>query len=142
MKRDKGNPFKTPDHYFESMEDRIIGGIRHAEKNKTKPAKMFQLLKPALGLVASFSLIYLLVYYPINTFLGKTNEKMAKTESSIMDSFGAYSLSFSLVDENSLVNTIFGDDQDNANEEINQDEVLAYLSSDMNEVEIYSAIQN
>jgi len=140
-KRDKVNPFQTPEFYFDSLEDRIIGGIEHTAKTKTTSAKIFQLLKPALGLVASFSIVYLLVYYPINTFLLKPTAKITPTESIVSDSFEAYSLNFSLIDENSLLNTILGDEPNTASE-INPDEVLAYLSTGMNDLEIYSAIQN
>ncbi len=141
MKRKNVNPFKTPDSYFDSLEDRIMGGIEHRAKTKTTSAKMLQFLKPALGLAASFAMVYLLVYYPINTFLLKPTAQIIPTESAISDTFEAYSMSFSLIDENSLVNTLFGDET-NTTAEISQDEVLAYLSSGMNDVEIYSAIQN
>lgn len=143
MKRQKKNPFRTPDHYFDSIEDRVMGAIEHEAKNKTtsKSGKIFQLLKPVLGLAASFSLIYLLAYYPIKYLSPNSLVKSETIDSTSTDSMEAYSLTFSLIDENSLVNAIFNDE--NATQaEINPDEVLAYLSTEMTDLEIYTEIQN
>lgn len=141
MKRGKTNPFRTPDRYFDSVEDRIMGEIKHSAKNKTTSAKVIRLLKPVLGLAASFTLVYILVYYPINHFLpgGSENSNIAVSDSAPMvdDS----TLNFSSIDENTLVNAIFSDKKSNISQ-INQDDMLAYLSSGLNEVEIYSEIQN
>ncbi|MFA5326199.1 MAG: hypothetical protein WC384_00270 [Prolixibacteraceae bacterium] len=142
MNRNRENPFQTPDHYFDSLEDRIMGRIEHSTKKKTSASRVYLMLKPALGLAASFALVYLLVYYPINTFLLKDN--VIKTEVAGItkpDPLDGYSLNFSLIDENSLVNAIFADDATSA-PEINPDEVLAYLTTGSNDIEIYSAIQN
>jgi len=75
--RGKANPFRTPEGYFGSIEDRIMGAIEQQSKPKNKTSRMIRFLKPALGLAASFTLVYLLVYYPINVLLLKNN---AKTE--------------------------------------------------------------
>lgn len=140
MKRPKTNPFRTPEHYFDSIEDRIMGGIEHAAKKKTTSAKIIQLLKPALGLAASFSLVYLLVYYPITNFLPKSIVKSEVTDTTSHYLIDDSTLSFSFIDENTLVNAIFSEEPSNI-ADINPDEMLAYLSSGMNEVEIYSEIQ-
>lgn len=140
MKRGKTNPFRTPDRYFDSIEDKIMGKIKHTSKNRTTSTKVFRLLKPVLGLAASFTLVYMLVYYPINHFLptGSENSTVAVSDSAPMvdDSL----LNFSSIDENTLVNAIFSDKKSNISQ-INQDDMLAYLSSGLNEVEIYSEIQ-
>ncbi len=143
LKRPKKNPFQTPDHYFDSIEDRVMGAIEHEAKNKTtsKSDKIFQLLKPVLGLAASFALVYLLAYYPIKYFSPNSLVKSEITDSSSFDNMDAYALNFSLIDENSLFNTIF-DNETNVLSEIKPDELLAYLSTDMNDLEIYSEIQN
>jgi hypothetical protein len=135
------NPFRTPDRYFDSMEDRIMDGIKHSEKTKTKSSRLIHLMKPALSLVASFALVYLLVYYPINHFLPKNVVKTAQTETSNTDFPEAYSLSFASLDENSLFTTISSDDASSTSQ-INPDELLAYLSTGSNDIEIYSEIQN
>lgn len=137
----KSNPFRTPEGYFGSIEDRIMGKIADTAKPKNASARIIRFLKPALGLAASFTLIYLLVYYPINLLLLKETAKTEVTDSVITDPYEAYSLSFSLVDESTLINALFPDETNNTYE-INPDELLAYLSSGMNEFEIYSEIQN
>jgi hypothetical protein len=143
LKRQKKNPFRTPDHYFDSIEDRVMGAIEHEAKNKTtsKSGKIFQLLKPVLGLAASFAIVYLLAYYPIKYFSPSSLVKSEITDSNSFDNMDAYALNFSLIDENSLYNTIFGDETSTLSE-IKPDELLAYLSTDMNDLEIYSEIQN
>jgi len=141
LKRPRKSPFQTPDHYFDSIEDRVMGALDHEKKNKTTSSKVFQLLKPALGLAASFTLVYMLAYYPIKYFSSKEIAKTETTDITSHDTMDAYSLAVSLTDENSLVYAISDDDKTTL-AEINPDEVLAYLSSDMNDVEIYSEIQN
>ena len=64
------------------------------------------------------------------------------TSAANLDLTDAYALNISMADENSLVNAIFGNETTTTLAEINPDEVLAYLSNDMNDVEIYSEIQN
>ncbi|MBL7971461.1 MAG: hypothetical protein JNL03_08070 [Prolixibacteraceae bacterium] len=141
LKRTEKNPFRTPDHYFESLEDRVMANIEYQTQKKSSPTKLFQLLKPALGLVASFALVYLLVYYPINTFLLKDTALTSTDESTTSSQIDAYTLNFSLVDESTFISTLFSDDTDQT-ANINPDEFLAYLSTGMSDVEIYSEIQN
>lgn len=143
LKRPKKNPFHTPDNYFDSMEDRVMRTIQHEEKTKNSSgvAKVYRLLKPVLGLAASFALVFVLVYYPINYF---SSDKLAKTQSTDTVTTGTndfYSIVISAVDENSLVDAL-SKEETTIEEEINADELVAYLSSDMNDIEIYSEIQN
>ena len=68
----------------------------------------------------------------------------AKTEiadTNSHDWMNNYAFNISLVDENTLVNAIFSDETPSI-AEVNPDEVLAYLSSDMTDLDIYSEIQN
>ena len=136
-----GNPFRTPDQYFESLDERIMAGIKHAEKTQSKSGKLVHFLKPILGLVASFALVYMLVYYPINHLLPTSAVKTAQTDTSNSDFPEAYSLSFLSIDENTLFNTIAANDTTSSSQ-INPDDLLAYLSSGSNDLELYSEIQN
>jgi len=141
LKRPKTNPFRTPDYYFESLEDRIMGNIEDKAKKKSSSARLIQFLKPALGLAASFTLVYLLVYYPINTFLLKPTAETTITDTITSDLLTDYSINLASIDENSLINAIFSDETNNL-AETNPDELLAYLSTGLNDVEIYTEIQN
>jgi hypothetical protein len=145
MKRTKANPFRTPDNYFDSIEDSIMSRIQSKAKKKTYTTKIIQLLKPVLGVAASLTIIYLLVYHPVNHLLPKSmvkSDTKDTTSAANLDLTDAYALNISMADENSLVNAIFGNETTTTLAEINPDEVLAYLSNDMNDVEIYSEIQN
>lgn len=143
MKRPKKNPFRTPDHYFDSIEDRVMGTIENENKKKSASgsSRAFQLLKPILGLAASFALVYVLAYYPFKYFTPKEMVKAETTDTIVNDSLHNYAFNISFVDENSLVNAIFGDEAADSTQ-VNSDELLAYLSSDMNDLEIYTEIQN
>lgn len=143
LKRPKANPFRAPDHYFDSIEDRVMGAIEHEAKNKktSKSGKIFQLLKPVLGLAASFAIIYLLAYYPIKYFTPDTLVKSEIIDSTATDDVDVYSIALSLIDESSLVRTIF-EEENSSRSKINPDEMIAYLSTEMTDLEIYNEIQN
>jgi len=141
LKRPKKNLFRTPEGYFDSMEDRIMERIKYNANPKTTSAKIIHLLRPAFGLAASLLLVALLVYSPIKTRLSKNNTKIEIAQSSSTDLLDSYEFNLGLVDDNVLANAIFTDETiDTLVTE--KDELLAYLSSDLNEVEIYSEIQN
>lgn len=140
LKRPK-NPFQTPEGYFDTLEDRIMLGIKLSEKPTPKSSRIIHFLKPALGLVASLSLVYLLVYYPGNHSLLKNGSKTVQTDTSNSDVPEAYSLSFLSLDENTLLNTITSDET-NGSSQLSSDAVLAYLSTGTNDLELYSEIQN
>ena len=143
LKRPKENPFRTPNHYFDSIEDRVMGSIQFEAKKKTTSGtgKLFQLLKPVLGLAASFALIFVLAYYPIKYFSPKSMVKTQTTDTTAHDEMDAYSLNFALIDESSLVDVLFGDETATPGE-MNPEELLAYLSTEMTDLEIYAEIQN
>jgi len=137
MKRPGTNPFRTPEGYFDSIEDRIMKEIQLPEKKKTTSGKIFRIMKPVLGIAASITLVYLLANYPFTTNTINSQMSSAVASSMIDDS----TFNFSMIDESTLVNAIFSDET-NAVADINPDEMLAYLSSGLNEIEIYSEIQN
>lgn len=141
MKRPEKKPFRTPDHYFETLEDRVMANVEYQIQKKTSSNKLILFLKPALGLAASFALVYLLVYYPINTFLIKDTAQTQITDTTASSIIDLYTLNLTQVDENTFINLLFADDTDQA-AGINPDEFLAYLSTGMNDIEIYSEIQN
>lgn len=144
LKRPKNSPFRTPDHYFDTIEDRVMGSIKE-EKKKVRTLnsrKIYRIMKPVLGIAAGIMLVYLLASDPFKNLSTKSSlVKSEITDTISNDTMDAYSLNISLIDENSLVNTIFGDDPTKPSN-INQDEVLAYLSTEMTDLEIYSEIQN
>ena len=143
LKRPKENPFRTPDNYFDSIEDRVMSTIKYEVKKKTtsESGRIFQLLKPVLGIAASLAIVCMLAYYPIKYFSPKSMVKSEITDTTPGDVMDAYSLNLSMIDENSLAHAIFGDEAATP-APINQDELLAYLSTEMTDLEIYTEIQN
>jgi hypothetical protein len=137
MKRPGTNPFRTPEGYFDSIEDRIMKGIQLPEKKKPASARILRILKPAMGIAAMITLAFLLVNNPFTKKTINTEVSSALTPSVKDDS----TFNFSSIDESTLVNAIFSDEKSTV-ADINPDEMLAYLSSGLNEVEIYSEIQN
>lgn len=140
LKRTKTNPFRTPEHYFDSIEDRIMGGIRPEERKKASSSRIIQLLKPALGLVAGLAIVYLLVYHPGNQVSQKRQAIAETTDTTSTDSLDNYAFSVYSIDERTLANAIFGGEAADSTK-INTDEMLAYLSTDMTDLEIYTEIQ-
>jgi hypothetical protein len=133
------NPFRTPEGYFDSVESKVMDRIESQTKKKSPSINVIRILKPLLGLAASITIIYLLVSQPMQSFLFN---KSATTNiaDTTTDWVNNYSSSLSSIDENSLINTLFTDETTSLSG-TNPDEFLAYLSTGMNEVEIYSEIQ-
>lgn len=142
LKRPKTNPFRTPDQYFESMEDRVMETIHYQSKKKTSSSRIIQFLKPALGLAASFTLVYLLVYYPINILFPKNVAQTEVTDSTSTVLPEEFTFNLASIDDNTLLHAIFSDETNTTTAETNPDELLAYLSSGLNDVEIYAELQN
>jgi len=135
------SPFITPDYYFESLEDRIMGNINDQTKKKSSSTRIIQFMKPALGLAASFTIIFMLGYYSVNTFMLKDIAKTELPDTTTIYPLNDYLINLSSIDDNSLINAIFTDEI-NVFAETNPDELLAYLSSGLNEVDIYAEFQN
>ena len=62
MLRDRkpaGNPFRTPEGYFDAFEDRVMARIAAEEQPETsRRARIWTVLKPALSLAAMFALVF------------------------------------------------------------------------------------
>jgi hypothetical protein len=131
------NPFRTPEGYFDSLEDRIMSRIVLSEKKKTTTSKIIRILKPVIGIAACLTVVYFFTHVP--HIRNNSNSKLASTYTLTQEDDSI--LNFSLIDESTLVNAIFSDDETTV-ADINSDDMVAYLSSRLNDVEIYSEIQN
>ena len=62
MLRDRkpaGNPFRTPEGYFDAFEDRMMARIASEDQPETsRRARIWTVLKPALSLAAMFALVF------------------------------------------------------------------------------------
>jgi hypothetical protein len=136
--RERGaSPFRVPEGYFDSFDDRIMKKIDIDGGKKGRFVSLVRVLKPILAVAASI----LLVYIVVNTQFSRqdvSKELAASTTNTMKDDS---TFNFSLIDESTLVNTIFSDEKSKSSE-VNSEDMLAYLSSGLNEVQICTAIQN
>lgn len=128
----KENAFGTPRSYFDDFPARMQMKLE-AEKNVVdkKEFKIINLLKPALGLAASFAIIFMLVYIPIKTFMPQ--EQIIQTTAS-NDYSDQFQTILEELDENSFFTLLESDDtEDNFSDE----DLIAYVSSNFSAYEIF-----
>jgi len=66
----KENPFRVPDNYFDDFSARLAVKLEAEKEVLPQPKNpIIRYLKPVLGLAASFALIFMLVYWPLKSFL-------------------------------------------------------------------------
>ena len=134
----KKNPFGTPEGYFENLQDRIEARIEAENTSLPRKTKVIRMLKPVLSLAASFALVYLLVYYPLSTFLPKYMESQqaaAEVESQEFDIEEDFLAVFST--DNSLIE--YMTEEENSDDQAS-DEIYAYISSHMSDSEFYNEL--
>jgi hypothetical protein len=133
----KENPFGTPDKYFDDFSARLQMKLE-AEKTviPTQQNPIIRFLKPALGLAASFALIFLLVYWPLNTFI--PNQTVNKANESDINEM-EYESMVEGIDENSFYALL---DEQNGLEEFTDDDLISYLSTNISEYDIYYVADN
>ena len=136
-------PFDVPDDYFNSLEDRIEGRIASETESISPKGKLIRMMKPILGMAASFALIFVLVYYPMSVFLPDYLAKNANIHVEESDSLSENEELFSyiLMSDQSLYD-ILNNETEQADEKIDAEEILDYLSIAMNETDIYAELQN
>ncbi len=140
----KEPPFGVPDNYFDDFSARLHHRLE-AEK-QTLPQRgnpIIRYLKPVLGLAASFALIFMLVYWPVKSFLpnylAKTNTYIESTSEDV--DFVTF---LEKLDENSFFALIQEPfiNQETANDDFNDEELLSYLSSNVSDYDIYVQTEN
>ncbi|WP_319265557.1 hypothetical protein [uncultured Draconibacterium sp.] len=128
----KENAFGTPKHYFDDFSARMQMQLE-AEKHVAdkKEFKIINLLKPALGLAASFAIIFMLVYIPLKTFIPQ--EQVIQTTAST-DYNDQFETILEELDESSFFSLLDGNDS-----EVNfsDDDLIAYVSTNFSAYEIY-----
>jgi hypothetical protein len=132
----KENPFRVPENYFEDfsarLQERLEAEKAGVPKNQNR---IIQFLKPALGLAASFTLIFMLAYWPLKTLTPNKQASNIVTETDESEMFFA-----SLVegmDENSFYAML---DDNNGTVQFSDDDLANYVKTNSSEYEIYSEI--
>lgn len=135
-------PFKVPENYFRDFPDRltVIIDSDYADKsNSGQRGRLERLVISALKVAASIAIIALLLYQPLRKVLPG---HIAKGIHEITDTFITEEerilLMIEKIDENSFITLV--DESNSAetrNSEINDDELLSYLCSNVSEYEIF-----
>lgn len=128
-------PFGVPVNYFDNFSVRLQLKLEAEKVAVPNPKnRIVQFLKPALSLAASFALIFMLVYWPLKTFIpnqvadnGNSNEqRITEMEYlSMVEGIDEYSF-FALLDEPS------------GSEDFSDEEIVSYLQANSSEYEIYT----
>lgn len=133
----KENPFKVPEHYFDDFSARLQMKLE-AEKMivPAKQNRFIYYLKPALGLAASFALIFMLVYWPLKTFTpNQTANNNTDTE---MSEDEGYLSIVEKMDENSFFALLY----EPANAvEFSDEDLVAYINTNITDYDIYQGTE-
>ncbi|MCG6186435.1 hypothetical protein [Maribellus maritimus] len=136
----KENPFRVPENYFDDFSARLQMKIEAEKKVVPGPKRrIIQLLKPAISLAASFALIFLLVYWPLKSFLPGKFAESNTIEIESYDNENQYLTLLEGIDENSFYALI---DEPSATVEFSDDELINYINTNMSEYDIYLGTDN
>lgn len=129
----KENPFGTPDKYFDDFSARLQMKLEQEKKGAPiRQNRFVRFLKPALGLAASFALIFTLVYWPLNTFLsGNIADNTLQIEQSDLE----FETMLEGIDENSFYTLLEGS---NGTASLTDEDLESYLVANVSEYEIFN----
>jgi hypothetical protein len=130
-------PFKAPENYFDNFSARLQMKLE-AEKKVVPQQKsgIIRFLKPAIGLAASFALIFMLVYWPLKTFM---QTDVAELEETAEYSDSEFLNIIEDLDESSFFALI---EESNGTEDFSDDDLVAYVSENFTDYEIFENIEN
>ena len=129
----KENPFGTPDKYFDDFLPQLQMKLE-AEKQLVPPQqnRFIRFLKPAFSLAASFALIFMLVYWPLNNFM--SNQSAENHIEQDMDDM-EYLNMVEGIDENSFYALL---EEPNTSTEFTDADLESYLVANVSEYEIFN----
>ncbi len=131
----KENPFRVPDNYFDDFSARLQ--IRLEAEKMVVPIKQnrfIQFLKPALGLAASFALIFMLVYWPLKSFMP---DQVASSQIQDELSEDEFLSVVEGIDENSFFALLNEQDE---GIKFSDEDLISYVGNNISDYEIYSEI--
>lgn len=121
--RQAGQPFKTPESYFEGLEDRLMARV--SAEAEPQPRRLWVLLKPALALAATFALIFGMGY----GVLSLTHTLDGGKDS---DASGYATVEEELIRPISIINYYQSEGQEEAEEtEIDEETLFSFLASEL-----------
>ena len=121
------NPFRVPEGYFESLEDRLAARIAAEEAGTPKGSRrVWQALKPALMMAAMFAIIFGMGYGALSL----THTLDRGTGTPAVSDYA--SLEEELIRSSSLLNYYQSDFQvDDEDAEIDEESLISYLSTEL-----------
>jgi len=133
----KENPFKVPEHYFDDFSARLQMKLEAGKMIvPAKQNRFIYYLKPALGLAASFALIFMLVYWPLKTFTPNQTANN-NTDTEISEDEGYLSI-VEKMDENSFFALLY--EPTNA-VEFSEEDLVAYINTNITDYDIYQGTE-
>jgi hypothetical protein len=134
----KENSFRAPDNYFDDFSARLQTRIE-AEKRvlPEKENKIIRLLKPVIGLAASFAIVVMLVYWPIKKFMNNEIAANIDTETVILDDI--YASMVEGIDEEAFYDLL---ETEEIVDDFSDEELFNYLSANVTDYEIYMEIED
>ena len=140
----KEPPFDVPENYFDDFSARLQTRLEAEKTVLPKPKnRVIQLLKPAIGLAASFLVIFMLVYWPIKSFLPNYLVKDNAAETAPMSEEDPYRAIIERMDENTFF-ALLNENENEITREVglNDEELMNYISSNISDYEIYLETDN
>jgi len=133
----KETPFQVPENYFDDFSARLQVKLEAEKAGIPKQQnRIIQFLKPALGLAASFFLIFMLVYYPLKNYMPSHNIEQAEL---MNDSETDFLNIIEGIDENSFFALLEGSNNGN---NFSDDDLVAYVSANFTDYEIFEYTKN
>lgn len=137
-------PFKVPKHYFDDFSARLQHKLQEEHEIPAGNRRgIIRYLKPVIGLAASFLLVFILVYWPISTFLP---QYLARTHTEItpVPVDDPIYPSIESIDENTflafIIDAMYEEEQ--LEIEYNDEELLSYLGPNVSDYEIFLETEN
>ena len=133
----KEKPVKFPEHYFDDFSARLQMKLEAGKMIvPAKQNRFIYYLKPALGLAASFALIFMLVYWPLKTFTPNQTANN-NTDTEISEDEGYLSI-VEKMDENSFFALLY--EPTNA-VEFSEEDLVAYINTNITDYDIYQGTE-
>lgn len=106
--------------------------IDQGTKETKRQSKVIRMLKPVIGLAASFLLVFLLVYYPMSRFLPDYLSQNDVVEDE-------YVISIESLDDDEFYDLI---SEEIRSKEIDTEEMMEFLSVELSDYDIYTEMYN
>ncbi|MCK3683287.1 hypothetical protein [Maribellus sp. YY47] len=128
----KENPFGTPNHYFDDFSARLqVRMEAEAAPSVPRRSGIIHLLKPALGLAASFALIMMLVYVPLRIFTPDKINQVAEVTDTTDTNFLNI---IEKIDEATFVALLNDSESEN---DLTDDDLALYVSANFSDYELF-----